>query len=132
MWRDVLAQEQQQVLAFLLGQHVAQVVGHGQMIGGDDDDGVFAIPAAADACDEFADQTVAAFDCMQQTDIAQCAVVLLALARQWQVAGRMVGVHGQRGQHEGLAGTRQRLEGIPGVVQQDIVVHAPCRKMLPD
>lgn len=114
---DVLAQEQQQVFALLLGQDIAEIVGHRQVIGGDHDDGVLAVAAIANARDQLADQPVATLERMQQPDVTQRAVVVLALARQRQMAGRVVGVHGQRGEHERLAGARQRLEAVPGIVQ---------------
>lgn len=114
----------------MLGQHVAEIVGHGQVIGGDHDDGVAAIAAVADARDQLTNQPVAALDGMQQPDVTQRALITLVLARQRQVAGGVMGVHGQGGEHERLAGARERLEALPCIVEQDIVVHAPCGEML--
>ncbi len=122
---DVLAEEQQQVLALQGFQHVAQVVGHGQVVGGDHHHGVVAELAGADPVHQPRDQPVGAFERIEQADIAVGAAVARALARDRQVPGRMVGIHGQRGEHERLAGTRQLDEAVEGAFQQHVVVDAP-------
>lgn len=49
---NAVAEEQQQVLALLLGQHVAEVVGHRQVVGGDHDQRVLPIRAGLDTLDQ--------------------------------------------------------------------------------
>ncbi len=122
-----ITEEQQQVLALLLGQDMAEVVGHGQVIGGDHDQRVLAVRAGLDAFDQLRNQAIGALERIEHADVAVLALVALALAGHRQVPGGVVGVHGQRGQHERRILSRQLLEALVGGVQQHVVMHAPRR-----